>query len=238
MIVSAAQPYFCPYPEYFARAVASDIFVILDAVQFPLGSTWITRNRFKNDSGAIWLSIPVWKKGLGLQMISEVKICPDGRWQRKHRESIIQAYHHAPYLEEHRDFFQALFSSGFETIVHLNMHAITHVMTSIRATTKVVLLSDLGIEEKGSKLIVEICRALSGTCYLAPAPAGKYLDEDIFRKGGIELAWFRQPTPVYPQLWGDFLPNLSVFDLILNCGPKAEEMIKKKYSVSRSQDSE
>jgi hypothetical protein len=67
MIVSANQPYFFPYPGFFYKAHHSDIFVILDTVQFPRGTTWITRNRFKNHQGSLWMTLPVRKKGLGLQ---------------------------------------------------------------------------------------------------------------------------------------------------------------------------
>jgi hypothetical protein len=232
MIVSAAQPYFCPYPGYFARAAASDIFVVLDTVQFPRGSTWITRNRFKNDQGALWLGIPVMKKGLGLQRINDVKIYTQGRRQKKLLESIAQAYRHSPYLEDHFDFIKELFSSDHDKILPMNMQGIVYIMSFLHAKTKIVLLSDLGIEESGSRLIVEICKALSATRYLAPASICNHLDEKLFLKENIDLASFKAPILVYPQLWGNFIPNLSIFDLILNCGPKAEEMIKKKCSVS------
>ncbi|NVM57926.1 MAG: WbqC family protein [Desulfobacterales bacterium] len=49
MIVSAYQPFFSPFPAFFYKAHLSDLMVILDDVQFPLRTTWITRNRFKND---------------------------------------------------------------------------------------------------------------------------------------------------------------------------------------------
>lgn len=225
MVVSSARPYFCPYPGYFATALASDVFVILDTVQFPRGSTWITRNRFKNDQGALWLSIPVWKKGLGLQEIADVKICPEGRWQRKHLDGIRQAYRHAPYLHEHMGFLEDLLSSGHETILEMNLEAFTYVMAFLRADTRVTLLSDLGMDERGSSLLVDICLRLSADRYLAPASARAYLEEDLFREAGIELKYLRPLSPVYPQLWGDFILNLSIFDLLLNCGPKAREMV-------------
>jgi len=78
MIVSTNQPYFFPYPDFFYKAHLSDIFVILDEIQFPRGATWVTRNRFKNDLGTLWMTIPVWKKGLGLQNIDEVRIFDEG----------------------------------------------------------------------------------------------------------------------------------------------------------------
>jgi len=71
MILSTSQPYFSPFPGFFLKAFLSDIFVVLDEVQFPRGTTWLTKNRFKNDQGTLWMTVPVWKKGLGLQKISE-----------------------------------------------------------------------------------------------------------------------------------------------------------------------
>jgi hypothetical protein len=47
----------------------------------------------------------------------------------------------------------------------------------------------------------------------------------LFAAAGISLEFFQPPSPVYPQLWGDFIPNLSAFDLLLNCGPKAKEIL-------------
>ena len=85
MIISASQPYFFPYPGFFYKAYLSDMFIILDSVQFPRGTTWTTRNRFKNSQGTLWLTVPVKKKGLGLQSINEVRICHDDRCEKNMR---------------------------------------------------------------------------------------------------------------------------------------------------------
>jgi hypothetical protein len=84
MIIAANQPYFAPYPGFFTKTLLADVLVILDEVQFPHRTTWISRNRFKNDQGELWLTIPVWKKGLGDQKINQVRICYERRWPRKH----------------------------------------------------------------------------------------------------------------------------------------------------------
>ena len=54
MIVSANQPYFAPYPGFFYKARLSDVFVILDEVQFPRKTTWVTRNRFKENQRTLY----------------------------------------------------------------------------------------------------------------------------------------------------------------------------------------
>ena len=61
--------------------------------------------------------------------------------------------------------------------------------------------------------------------YLAPGAAGKHLNAALFESAGIELRRVDPRSPVYPQLWGDFIPDLSTFDLLFNCGPKAHEIL-------------
>lgn len=225
MIVSANQPYFCPFPGFFCKALASDAMIILDEVQFPRGTTWIGRNRFKNDQGMLWITAPVWKKGLGLQRISQVRICDEGRWKRKHLETIRAAYTNAPYLEDHFDFITEMFSDNFEKLIDLNMAVIHYLMRNLRVGTKLMLLSELGATGKGTNLLVSICKSVGATTFLAQKQAGKYLEPEIFRDNGIELRLFPYAPPVYPQLWGNFLADLSTFDLLLNCGPAARDIL-------------
>lgn len=225
MILSANQPYFAPYPGFFHKARLSDVFVILDEVQFPRGTTWLSRNRFKNHQGALWLTLPVWKKGLGLQMINDVRIAHEGHWARKHLESLKTAYAHAPYFPEHVDFIGSVFSENFERLADLNLAVIRYMMNHLGIDTEIVPLSDLGIDEKGDRRLIEICRQMGADRFLAQEGARTYLDADLFRNAGITLEFFRPPSPVYPQLWGDFISNLSALDLIFNCGPKARDIL-------------
>jgi len=227
MIVSAYQPYLAPFPGFFSKAARSDILVLMDAVQFPRGTTWLTRNRFKNDQGSLWMTIPVWKKGLGLQKINEVRICSEGRWARKHLESLKTAYANAPFFEEHLTFIDEIFSEIPEKLVDLNLKIIKHIMKHLEISAKVLLLSELDIDVKEPRLSVEVCKKLGASHFLAQSSAKKYLDKTAFQEAGIELKFFNPRYPVYPQLWGTFVPNLSAFDLIFNCGPKAQNILKK-----------
>jgi hypothetical protein len=225
MIISANQPFFCPYPGFFYKAYLSDIFVILDEVQFPRRTTWISRNRFKNDQGALWLTIPVWKKGLGLQNINQVNICYEGRWPRKHLESLKTAYGNAPYLGDHLSFVEEMFSRRFTRLVDLNLAIITYLMNCLKIDTKVLLLSELGVSARGTQLLIEICQALGASVFLVQSQAKKHFDAQLFQRKGIELRHCKYAASVYPQLWGDFLADLSTFDLVFNCGPQARDIL-------------
>ena len=233
MIISANQTYFCPYPGFFHKAYLSDVLVLLDEVQFPQGTTWLSRNRFKIDQGELWLTVPVWKKGLGLQAINQVNICREGRWPRKHLASLTTAYGNAPYLEEHVPFLDKIFSSEFTRLVDLNVAVIHYLMACFQLDTKVVLQSELGVTAKGTRLLLDLCRVLKATTFLTLAPAKKYLESDLFVQAGIELRPFTHVAPIYPQLWGDFLANLSAFDVVLNCGPKARDILLRHQPAAR-----
>jgi hypothetical protein len=225
MILSANQPYFAPFSGFFYKARRCDRFVLMDDVQFPQGTTWISRNRFKSHQGALWITVPVWKKGLGLQKITDVRICHEGRWAKKHLESLKSAYRKAPYLSEHLDFLEEMFSEKKETLMDLNLAAIRYLMRALAIKTELVLLSDLDVCSTGNRRLVDLCTKLGASQFMAQAPAKKFLDENSFQDAGIEIVYINPPVPVYPQLGGEFISNLSAFDLVLNCGPKAVDIL-------------
>ncbi len=233
MIISANQPYFWPFPGFFYKALLSDVMIILDEVQFPRGTTWISRNRFKNDQGTLWLTIPVWKKGLGEQNINQVRICYEGRWPRKHMESLKSAYGNAPYFVDHLSFIEGLFASRCEKLIDLNLAIIRYLMDCFQIKTQIVLLSELGVKARATQLLIEVCQAMGATAFLAQSPAKKYLEAELFQQNGIKVRFFRYVPPIYPQLWGDFLTNLSTFDLVFNCGPKAGDILMRHQPVAR-----
>jgi len=237
MIISTSRPYFAPFPGFFYLANYCDIFVILDTVQFPRGSTWITRNRFKNDQGTLWMTIPVWKKGLGLQRIDEVRICHEGRQNQKHLLSLKQAYAAAPHFTDHLQFAEKIFSTAFDRLIDFNMAIIDHLMLNLGVDTEIRKLSKLNIKPSGDHLPIEICRFFNASTYVAPAAVGKHLNADLFEKAGIELRFVKFPSRVYPQLWGDFIPDLSAFDLLFNFGPKAREILISDQLLQQSSNS-
>ncbi len=171
------------------------------------------------------MTVPVKKKGLGLQKIDAVRICHDGRWPQKHLESLKNAYSRTPYFTVHIDFLEALLSTKFEKLIDLNLNVIRYLMQQLKIETKVILLSELGIHSTGEKLLIEICGKMGASQFLTQSAAQKYLDADRFADAGIRLTKFKQPLLIYPQLWGSFIPNLSALDLIFNCGPKGHDIM-------------
>ena len=225
MIISTNQPYFAPYPGFFYKAQISDYFVILDDVQFPRKTTWITRNRFKNDQGTLWMTIPVRKKGLGMQKISDVRICHTGNWRKKHLRSIQSAYANAPFLLDHVGVMERVLSRRYDRILDLNLEIINYILHYLKIETRMVLMSELAVSGKGASLIIDICKSLGATQFSVQSSALAYYDTVQFEAEGIELVSFKKPEYIYPQMWGDFIANLSVLDMMFTCGAKARDIV-------------
>jgi hypothetical protein len=95
----------------------------------------------------------------------------------------------------------------------------------LRIDTPLILQSDLGVSGTANELLIHICRKVRASDYLAQVATNKYLDASLFADTGIKLKFFRPPSPVYPQLWGEPIHDLCAFDLLFNCGPKSQEIL-------------
>ena len=72
-IIVIHQPDLIPWIGFFDRLIKSDIFVVLDNVQY-IRRGWHHRDKIKTASGSTWLTVPVKKKGRYEQLINEVEI--------------------------------------------------------------------------------------------------------------------------------------------------------------------
>lgn len=223
--VAAHQPIFLPWPGLFHKAAHADRLVLLDDVQFPVGRSWLTRNRLKNEDGELWLTVPVLRKGRGLQTIRRVEIHDALPWRKKHLTSIRQNYVHAPYFADHLQSIEAIYQKGHSLLAEFTMELISYLIESLALRVDVMRQSELGITGGGTELLVEICRALGAERLITLPGAAKHIDEAMMKAHGIEVARAKFRPPVYPQLWGDFVYNLSTLDLLLNCGPRSTAIV-------------
>lgn len=227
MIIATHQPVFLPWSGFFIKALKADCVVLLDGVQFPRGRGWMTRNRLKCDQGELLLTVPVHRKGRGLQIIHDVQLIKGTGWKKKHLRSIEQWYAHAPYLDDYSPMIRQIYGQGDDRLLSLNLRFILFLWDVLGFKTHLVLQSELGVTGRGTELILRICERLGAKRYFTFPMAAKYLDSAQMGEGGVELSTVVFYPPVYPQLWGKFIPNLSALDLLLNCGSKSLEILSK-----------
>ena len=72
-----------------------------------------------------------------------------------------------------------------------------------------------------------ITRLFGGNVYLAGSRGRNHMARSKYLVAGVEVIFQEYRHPVYPQLWGDFEPFMSVVDLIYNRGLEALEIIRR-----------
>jgi hypothetical protein len=225
MILATHQPIFLPWPGFFYKAAHAECMVLLDDVQFPRGTSWMNRNRLKDEDGTVWLTVPVRKKGRGLQSIRDVEICDGRPWRRKHLRSVRQNYANAPYFDEYFTAMESIYGRHHALLADFNIELLRYFCKVLGLNTQVLRQSDLGIAGGGTDLLIKICERTGADRLLIFPATEKYLDSAEMHRHGIEIRAIRFRPPVYPQLWGKFIYNLSIADMLMNCGPASRKIV-------------
>ena len=225
------QPSYLPWLGYFDQMFKSDVFVLYDDVQFDKNG-WRNRNRIKTPQGPQWLTVPVLTKGRNFPLNREIEINNSVSWQTRHLKSIIQNYSRAPFFDKYISQFESILTQTWRFLIDLNMALIHKLVGQLGMEANLHLSSDLGIGKMGkTERLVEICRYFGADTFLEGDAGKEYIDEALFQGAGIQLEFHRYQHPVYGQLYGDFLPYLSVIDLIFNHGEDSLAVLTHQKTV-------
>ena len=85
---------------------------------------------------------------------------------------------------------------------------------------------DFELEGKGSERLLVLLQRLGATDYISGPRAKSYLDAEFYAQSGVRVHWKDyNHYPEYPQLHGAFTPDLSIIDLLMNCGERARDYV-------------
>jgi hypothetical protein len=162
------------------------------------------------------------------QRIHEVGVNQTVDWQRKHLQALKTNYSKAPHFGTYIAGFEEFYQRSYEMLVDVNVASIELLMELLGFKRKLVLASSLQVETEDPTLrLVKICQALDGDAYLSGRDGAKYMDVDMFSGHQINVLFQDFKHPQYPQCYGPFEANLSVVDLLFNCGPESLNIIRK-----------
>ncbi len=233
--VSIHQPHYLPWLRYFDKIARSDVFIVLDNIQYNKNG-WQNRNRIKTAQGPLLLTVPVFEH-LG-QTLDEVRIERDIPWARKHWRTIEQAYGKAAFFCEHEAWLRDTYQRDWEWLNDLNLHLLDYFIAALGIRTRIVRASELDVPGAATQRLANLIHVVGGTRYYSGAYAlDAYLDASMLEKAGIVLELQEWTTPAYPQLYEPFAPDLSILDLLLNCGPESLNILSQNSGV-RIQESE
>lgn len=226
------QPTYLPWIGYFDLMDQSDVFVYLDSVQFDKRS-WQQRNRLKGPHGEQMVTVPVLNKGKFDQKVKEAQINTESKFVDEHIKAVEWNYAKAPYFKTYFPQFQAILSKRHPLLADLNIELIEWFKTVLKIESQTLRSSTLNVIGKKTELLVDICKKVGATDYLSPAGSRVYIDENnLFPANGITLHYQQYEPVSYSQMFGPFLPYLSVLDLLMNEGEHSLSILRAGRKVA------
>jgi len=223
--VAIHQPHYLPWLGYLAKWAEADLFVFLDTVQFEKNG-WQNRNLIKSSAGPQWLTVPV-RARLGMS-IKDVPIDTSQPWARRHLRAIELAYGRAAGWNRHADGIRAFYTQPWRELAGLAVANARWLACTVGIATPSRLASELTVTATDpTERLVELCRAVGATTYLAGRDGVEYMDLKRFRQAGLEVRAQAYEHPTYSQLHGVFVPFLSGLDLLLTSGADALTILRR-----------
>ena len=212
MRVGVIQSNYIPWMGYFDFIRSVDLFVFHDDIQYTKND-WRNRNKIKTRNGSKWLTVPVHYRKTD-QLICETEIDYSTNWVKDHLNQFRENYSDAPNFEVAQYLLRT--DCSYPTISELNIYLIK--MICLYLDIKTPLMNSSVLDLKGSKTerLIDLLKKVDATEYLSGPLAANYLDVKQFEDNNIKLEYIKYDVKPYPQLWGEFNPNVSVLDYIAN----------------------
>jgi hypothetical protein len=236
LLAAIHQPEHLPWLGFFHKMKSVDIFVFLDDVQFRK-NYFQNRNRIFGTNGPQWVTVPVELQGHTHKTLREMRIDNRRDWRRNYWGSIFLGYKKHPYFPDYGPALEAIIKEPWEELAPLNLSIIELLRKGLGIDTPCTTATtlQLGQASSASEHLVRICQAVGATAYLSGQVAKEYLDAGVFERAGIELRFHEFVHPVYNQRnAGAFVPQLSTFDLLSNCGSEAGRLLVPQAFAERT----
>ncbi len=212
------QPSFIPWPGWFSLVLDSDVFVLLDDVQFSKQS-WQQRNYLLSPSAEpILISVPVETKGQNFQLINEVNIAKSFNREKLIRQ-IKQNYSKSYMSKEVMPIILNILekTKNEKKLVNLNCEFIFSILSYLGIEKEILKSSQINVRGARGEYVANICRYLNSDNYLSPLGAIDYLkiDMSFFKNININIQNYNMPT--YPRYKKTSCFSTSLIDMLFNC---------------------
>lgn len=218
------QSNYIPWKGYFDLINEADLFIFHDDLQFTTAD-WRNRNKIKTDKGIEWLTIPAGRNEN--RLICEVQI-PDQSWKEKHRRVIAEYYRKAPFFDE--QLLNTLYNNNISNLSDYNQYMIKYLCEQLDINTLMIDSRSLQAEGTKTDKVIDLLRKVNASVYLSGPSGRNYLEEEKFKQEGIKLEYYDYSGyKEYPQLYNEFVHEVSVVDLLFNTGKEARNYLKSTH---------
>lgn len=224
------QPYLFPYIGYFQMINAVDVFVFYDDVNFIKGG-WINRNRMLISGSDKLFTVPL-KDASSFKLIKDVEINNEVPAYSKILTTIAQSYKKAPFFSEVFPIIESVFRSPSSTIGDLAKLSIQAVNDYLGITTVLKRSSVDFADTKGmerAERLIAVCKQTGAEKYINAIGGQELYTKEYFASQGIDLKFIKSEPIAYKQFDNEFVPWLSIIDVLMFNSVEEIQVILNKY---------
>jgi hypothetical protein len=230
MLLGITQPTFLPWIGYFAFLDKVDTIIFLDDIQFEKRS-WQQRNNIKINGQSNLITIPVKTKGKFIQKISDVEIL-NNKSIELIKKKIFYTYKNAIYFDEYYEDICNIFDKKHNFLLQLNIDFIKFFIKTLNIKINFDFSSNYLTNSKKEKLIFDLCKLSGCDKYLTTVGSKNYLkDLKIIPDTDTKIFYFEYKDVEYTQLDKNFIPKLSILDLLFNEGTNSINILRKGFKL-------
>lgn len=228
MKVAIMQPYFFPYIGYFQLINAVDVFVVYDDVNF-IKQGWITRNSILVDKKKYNFILQV-ESASSFKKINDITL---GKNNTKLLKTIEQEYKKAPYFSIVFPIINEILSSNENNLSKFLIFSLRKIADYIQIDTVFRISSEIdkNDELKGQYKVIAICKQLKATNYINAIGGKELYDKISFNQHQILLSFIKTEPIQYSQFDNDFIPWLSIIDVIMFNSIEETKLLLNKYEL-------
>lgn len=166
--------------------------------------TYRNRCYIQGANGKLRLAIPT--RHNGARMMKDIEISYEYNWIKEHQKSLVSAYKSSPYFEFYEDDLNLIYIKKHKFLLDLNLETFAFVRSKLKLNFDFTKTEDF-----------------------------RKVDEERDWRTKFDAKSTLSPSfPRYMQVFEDkfeFMPDLSILDLLFNLGPKSKDYLTEIRSI-------
>ncbi|MCC4282815.1 WbqC family protein [Marinobacter salarius] len=229
MKLAVMQPYLFPYIGYFQLIYAADLFLIYDDVSY-IKQGYINRNSVLSPNGRARFTVPV-PGASSNKLISELAFSTD---VSKVLRTLEQSYSKAPFFSVVFPMIRDILEHEDRSIALVCQKSYQTVFSYLGLEKQLEKTSELDYDRSASARdrLLTLCHKFDADCYINASGGRELYAKDEFAERGVALKFIDSLPVVYQQASKEFVPNLSIIDVLMNCSPGEVISLLKQYELN------
>lgn len=233
--VAVMQPYFFPYLGYFSLIDSVDHFMFFDDVQY-LKKSWMSRNRLLNiEKNEPFYIRPELIKPEYKALYTSVLLDKNDDWKFKLLEQINIYKNKAPYFKQVKSLLENILEEKYDHLTTFNIASTIYIAKELNLNKKYDKYTDYNFwfdEKPGEGDWGRVIAKEVNASHYINSPGGEtFIFPEKFSRDNMILGFIQPNLKKYNQLTDDFIPGLSIIDVLMFNGLEETSQLIKDYTI-------